>query len=116
MTSKSKLIRPATDKSGEDVGCEGFRRQVMAADDDDDLQWLDDAQYPISDEENAAEYEFTELEMRFDLRLSERDGVAIDGEAVPLHHPEPRVQRDITSSVTHQDTTQAALLGRPCQL
>ena len=51
MTSKSKLIRSATDKSGEDVGCEGPRGQVMAADDEDDLQWLDDTQYPISDEE-----------------------------------------------------------------
>ena len=63
MTSQSELIRPAIDKSGEDVGCEGPRGQVMAADDDDDVEWLDieKIQYPLSDEEfdeNAAEYDF----------------------------------------------------------
>jgi hypothetical protein len=76
----------------------------MAADDvEDDMQWLDNTQYPISDEEfddNAAEHEFPELEMCFDLRLSERAGVAIDQEAVPQHHPEPRVRaRGITRPV-----------------
>ena len=77
----------------------------MAADDDeDDMQWLDNTQCPISDEEfdeNAAEYGFPELEMVFDLSLSERAGVAIDGEAVPQHHPEPRVRaRGITRPVS----------------
>ena len=69
MASKSELIRPVADKSGEDIGREGTRGQVMAADDDeDDMQWLGNTQYPISDEEhdeNAAEYEFPELEMGF---------------------------------------------------
>ena len=53
--------------------------------DDDDMKWLDieEIQYPHSDEEDAAEYEFPELEMGFGLRLSERAGVAVDGEAVP---------------------------------
>ena len=69
----------------------------MAADDDDDMLWLDTEkiQYPLSDEEfdeNAAEYEFPELEMGHDLRLSERAGVAVDGEVVPQHHAEPRVR------------------------
>ena len=95
MTSKSELIRPATDKSCEDVGCDDLRGQVMAAEDDDDMEWLDveKIQYPHSDEEDAAEYEFQELEMGFDLRLSERAGVAVDGEAVPhiilSHEREP---------------------------
>ena len=48
---------------------------------DDDMEWLDveKIQYPLSDEKNAAEYEFPELEMGLDLRLSERAGVAVDG-------------------------------------
>ena len=54
------------------------------------MQWLDveKIQYPISDEEfdeHAAEYEFPELEMGFDLRLSERAEVEVDGLAVPQH-------------------------------
>ena len=37
----------------------------------------------------------------FDLRLSERARVAVDGEAVPQHHPEPRVRaRGITRPVS----------------
>jgi hypothetical protein len=45
----------------------------MAADDDDDMQWLDieKSQDPLSDED--AEYQFPELEMGLDLRLSERE-------------------------------------------
>ena len=93
MTSKSELIRPGTDKSWGDIGCEGTRGQVMAADDDeDDMQWLDNAQYTDEEHDDAAEYEFPELEMGLDLRLSERAGVAVDGEVVPQHHPEPRVR------------------------
>ena len=69
----------------------------MAADDDDDVEWLgiEKIQYPLADEEfdeNSAEYEFPELEMGLDLRLSERAGVAVDGEVFPQHHPEPRVR------------------------
>ena len=92
MTSKSVLIRPPTDESGEDVGCDEPQGQVMAAEDDDDMEWLDveKIQYPHSDDEDAAEYEFPELEMGFDLRLSERAGVAVDGEEVPPYHPEPQ--------------------------
>ena len=69
MTYQSDLIRPPTDKSGEDFGCEGPRGQVMAADDDDDMEGLDieKIQYPLSDEQNAAEYEFPELEMGLDV-------------------------------------------------
>ena len=69
MTSKSVLIRPPTVESGEDVGCDEPQGQVMAAEDDDDMEWLDveKIQYPHSDEEDAAEYEFPELEMGFDF-------------------------------------------------
>ena len=65
----------------------------MAADDDDDMEWLDveKIQYPLSDEEDAA-YQFPELDMGLDLRLSERAGVAVDGEVVPQHHQERRVR------------------------
>ena len=101
MTSKSELIRPATDKSFEDIGREGTRGQVMAADDeeDDDLQWLDDAQLTDEEQNEEAEYSFPEVEMGFDLRLSERAGVAI--EAVPQRHPAPRVRaREITRPVS----------------
>ena len=65
----------------------------MAAENDDDMEWLDveKIQYPLSDEENA-EYEFPELEMGLDLRLSERAGVAVVGEVVPPSHPELRVR------------------------
>ena len=38
MTYQSKLISPNTDESGEDSGREGPRGQVMAADDDDDME------------------------------------------------------------------------------
>ena len=84
MTYQSELIRPHTDKSGEDFGCDGPRGQVMAADDDDDMEWLDVEmiQHPPSDEEDA-EYQFPELDMGFNLRLSERAGVAVDWELVP---------------------------------
>ena len=62
MTSKSVLIRPPIDESGEDVGCDEPQGQVMAAEDDDDVEWLDveKIQHPHSDEEDAAEYEFPE--------------------------------------------------------
>ena len=65
----------------------------MAADGDDDMEWIDveKIQFPESDEDKA-EYEFLELEMRFDLRLSERAGVAVDGEVVPKHHQQPRTR------------------------
>ena len=73
----------------------------MAADDeeDDDLQWLDDAQLTDEEQNEEAEYSFPEVEMGFDLRLSERAGVAI--EAVPQRHPAPRVRaREITRPVS----------------
>ena len=78
---------------------------MMAADDEeDDLRWLDDAQ--LTDEEQnegEAEYSFPELEMGFDLRLSERAGVA--SEAVPQHHAVPRPRaREITRPVSMTKT------------
>ena len=108
MTSKSVLIRPHTEESAEDVeGGDDPHGQVLAAggdDDEDDLAWLEETQQPHSDEEDSAEYEFPELEIGFDLRLSERDGVAVDGEAVPPvppRHHEPRVTaRGITRPVS----------------
>ena len=55
--------------------------------------------------EDAAEYEFLELEMGFDLRLSERAGVAVNGAAVPPRHPEPRGRaRGITRPVSLTQT------------
>ena len=117
MTAKSEFIRPATDKSCEDIGRKGTRGQVVAADDDeDDMQWLDNAQYTDEEHDDAAEYEFPELEMGFDLRLSERAGVAINEEAVPQHHPAPRVRaREITRPVSLTDTQrkQHYLEGHP---
>ena len=41
MTYQSNLISPNTDESGEDSGRDGRRGQVMAADGDDDMEWLD---------------------------------------------------------------------------
>ena len=103
MTSKSELIRPATDKSLEDIGREGTRGQVMAADDDeeDDLQWLDDAQLTDDEQKEREEYSFPDMEMGFNHELSEKAGIAIDGEAVPQSHPAPRVRaREITRPVS----------------
>ena len=58
MTSKSVLIRPHTEESGEDVeGGDEPHGQVMAAggdDEEDDLAWLEETQEPPSDEEDAA--------------------------------------------------------------
>ena len=87
MTYQSERVKPHTDKSGEDFGRDGPRGQVMAADDYDDMEWLgvEKIQYPNSDVGDA-DYEFPELEMEFDLRLSEGAGVAVDREVVPQHH------------------------------
>ena len=80
---------------------------MMAADDEeDDLQWLDDAQL-TGDEQNDEDpdYTFPELEMGLDLRLSERAGIAIDGEAVPRRHPAPRARaREVTRPVSMTKT------------
>ena len=69
MTSKSTLIRPYIDISSHDIGRGGAQGQVMAADDEeDDLQWLDDAQLTGDEQNEEAEYSFPEVEMGFDLR------------------------------------------------
>ncbi len=64
----------------------------MAADDDDNMESLDieKIQDPLSDVD--AEYQFQVLEMGLDFRLSERAGVAVDGEVIPQCHQEPRVR------------------------
>ena len=51
MTYHSEIIRPHVDKSGEDFGCHGPQWQVLAADGDDDMEWLDieKIQDPLSD-------------------------------------------------------------------
>ena len=73
--------------------------------DEDDLQGLHNAQYTDEEHDDAAEYEFPELEMGLDLRLSERAGVAINEEALPQHHPAPRVRaREITCPVSFTKT------------
>ena len=110
MTSKSVLIRPHTEESGEDIeGGDDPRGQVMAAgdDDEDDMAWLEEAQYPHSDDEDKdekAEHEFLELQLGFDLRMSERDGVAVGGEEVspvpPRHHQPRERARGITRPVS----------------
>ena len=63
MTHQSELIRPPTDESGEDFGYDGLRGQVMAAEDDDDIEWADTEkiQDPLSNVD--AGYQFQELEM-----------------------------------------------------
>ena len=93
MTFQSELLSPITHESGEGSGRVEPAGQVMAADDDDDMEWIDfeKIQYPESDEDRA-EYEFPELEMGFYFRLSERAGVVVDGEVVPQHHQEPRAR------------------------
>ena len=84
----------------------------MAADDEDDMEWLDyeeQMQHPKSDEdEGDAEYEFPELEMGFEFRKSERAGF-------PTSRATIASPRHGASSVTHQDATQTVLSGRPCQ-
>ena len=65
---------------------------MMAADDEeDDLQWLDEAQHTDDEQKEREDYSFPEVEMGFDLRESERAGIAIDGEVVPRNHPAPRL-------------------------
>ena len=41
MTSQSELLSPITHESGEGSGRVEPRRQVMAEDGDDDMEWLD---------------------------------------------------------------------------
>ena len=55
MAYKSDLRSPNTNGSGEVSGCDGPRGQVVAAYDDDDMEWLDveKIQYPESDEDRA---------------------------------------------------------------
>ena len=50
MTSQSELVSPITDASGVSTGTDELRGQVMAADDDDDMTWLEDVQDPRSEE------------------------------------------------------------------
>ena len=106
MTSKSTLIRPYIDISGHDIGRGGAQGQVMAADDEeDDLQWLEEAQHTDDEQKDREDYSFPEVEMGFDLRESERAGIAIDGEAVPQNHPAPRLRaREITRPVSMTKT------------
>ena len=67
MTYQSELLSPITQESGEGSGPGEPPGQVMAADDEDDMEWLDceeQMQYPKLDEDEAdAEDEFPELEM-----------------------------------------------------
>ena len=94
MTSRSELLSPVTKESGEGSGRGEPRGQVMAADDEDDMEWLDyeeQMQDPKSDEGDA-EYEFQELEMGFNLRRSEGAGVPVGGEVDPRQHREPQVR------------------------
>ena len=73
MTFQSDLLGPITHESSEGSGRVDLGGQVMAADDDDDMEWLDveKIQFPESDEDQAG-YECPEPEMGLDLRLSER--------------------------------------------
>ena len=62
MTSQSELSSPITQESGEGSGRGEPRGQVMAADDKDDMEWLNyeigEMQHPKSDvNEGDAEYE-----------------------------------------------------------
>ena len=50
MTYQSELVSPITDASGVSTGTDELRGQVMAADDDDDMTWLEDVQDPRSEE------------------------------------------------------------------
>ena len=75
MTFQSELVSPITHESGEGSGRVEPEGQVMAADDDDNMECADyeeQIQHPKSDEdEGNAEYEFPELEMGLDFRKSE---------------------------------------------
>ena len=56
MTSQSELLCPITQESGEGSGRGEPRGQVMAVDDEDDLEWLDyeeQMQHPKSDEDEG---------------------------------------------------------------
>ena len=96
MTSQSELLRPITQESGEGSARGEPRGQVMAADDEDDVERLDfeeQMQHLQSDEdEGDAEYEFPELKMGFDYRESERAGIPVGGEVNPQHRREPKVR------------------------
>ena len=76
MTYQPKFISPNIEGSGGDSGRDGPRGQVMAADDEVDMEWLgygEQMQHPKSDDDEA-EYEFPELERGEKLRESERAG------------------------------------------
>ena len=55
MTFQSELLSPITHESAEGCGLVDPGGQVLAADDDDDMEWLDveKIQYPESDEDTA---------------------------------------------------------------
>ena len=88
MTSQSELVSPITHESGEGSGRVEPGGQVLAADDDDDMEWADDEeqiQHPKSDEDKGdAEYEFQRLVMGFVHRKSEREpNIPVGGEVDP---------------------------------
>ena len=95
MTSKSTLIRPYIDISSHDIGRGGAQGQVMAADDEeDDLQWLDDAQLTDDEQnEDEAEHTFPELEMVWTLGCRKEPELPSMGRlclnVIQLHEYEP---------------------------
>ena len=94
MTYQSEIIIPNIEESGGVSRRDRLRRQVMAADEEDDMEWLDyeeQMQYLRSDEDNA-EYEFPKLEMGFELRDLERDGVSAGGEIIPRQRRQPQAR------------------------
>ena len=93
MTYQSDLLSPITQLSVEGSGRGELQGQVMAADDEDDMEWLDyeeQMQDPKSDEGDA-EYKFPELDLGFDFRESERSGVPVGWEVDPRQRREPKV-------------------------
>ena len=85
MTYQLELLSPITQEFGDGSGRGEARRQVMAADNEDDMKWLDfeeQMQDPKSDEDDS-ECRFQGLKMGFDFRKPERAGVPVGGEVDP---------------------------------
>ena len=94
MTFQSELLSPIRQESGERAGRDEPQGQVMAADDDDDMKWLED---PLS----PSDYEFSDAENGEQKEGPEAAGAPVGGKVVPRQRrPEQVRARGITRPVS----------------
>ena len=116
MTYQSELIRPPTDESGEDFGGDGPRGQVMAAEDDDDMEWLDIEKIqdprgcgvPVPGIGNGFR---SQIVGKLELQSMGRSFPNV----IKSHEYKPEESR-VQSRSPRRNATQTALSGRSCQL